>query len=232
MKRKVSLYKNILSILFLMVVSINSIYSQDDSKLKIAIVSQLDTTLTIIDNEEFVKSFNINLKEKWLDLFSSNLDSTKFQIQLLEMPNEVKNNYFGVMYRYTDGIIGVKASRKLSKWFETINYDFVILLGRPVLMYQYGFSYLNKYSYGLILDKNYSFSLNEIYVYNVKNKKVIFHNILNSYDDYLEKVMINFDKEQINYITVENLNSTIKGILILNNKLGLKTCKKIKKILF
>lgn len=223
MKRK------IIGITILIMIVLSNSFGQEKT-VKIAIVSQLDTVFTLVKNEKFVKTLDINLQEDWVSFFQTNLDSLKYEIHLISMPEEVKNNYFGKSYKYTDGILGIKASRKLSKWFDSFDYEIVILLGRAILLYQYGFAYLNGYSYGLIIDYNCVFSVNDIYVYNTNSKKVLYHSVLNGYREYLGKLKdIDFRKEQSDNITIDKLQSAIEKITELNHKLGFEACEKIEK---
>jgi hypothetical protein len=214
-----------LSILLLLI-CLNS-FGQN-KKIKIALVSQLDTTFAIISNGN-VKKVNIEINDKWLKYFKSNLDSSKYEIQFETMPNETKNNYFLKSYKYTDGFF--KASSKLSKWFKNLhanNYEIVIVLGRVILMNFTGLTNLSDYSYGLIQDKNWIFSLNRIITYKASNGVILYETKLHEYSDYIRVMKeVDLSKETSDSITVNHLNLAVNGIILINNDIGKKVCEKI-----
>jgi hypothetical protein len=213
--------------LFFILVCFDS-FSQN-KKIKIALVSHIDTTFTLI-NEKNIKKIDINLNYKWLKFFKTNLDSTKYNIQFESMPDNVLDNYFLKSYMYTDGFF--KASPKLNKWFRDLNsksdYDIIILLGRVILLNFTGLTDLNNYSYGLIQEKNWVFSLNRILTYKASNGLILHETKLNDYSDYIRRLKTaDLSKIAIDKLDLNSIVPAVNVIDSINNCIGTKVCRKI-----
>lgn len=215
-------------------------------KIKIAFVFRTDSVFALLKSEErknivrlrseyhFTDStiFNINIRESWIHFFRTNLDSAFFEIQEVAMPLEIKDNYFFATYKYTNGFW--HASPKLEDWFRQLHknrqYDIVIILNKPRLDYRYSEVYaLNNYpSYGLIQDRNWIYSLNNLYVYDSYGGKIIAQSNLRKYNDYIRILKgVDLSKKKYSEINTDDMKIAFEEIIKINNDIGNRIIKKI-----
>ena len=215
-------------------------------RIKIAFVYQADSVFAVLKSEEQKslarfrseyhitnsKVFNIDIRESWIDYFKENLDSTIFEIQNVAMPEKIKDNYFFSTYKNTNGLW--HASSKLIDWFRQLHkkgqYDVVIILNKPKLDFRYSEVYeLNDYpSYGLIHDKNWIYSLNNLYVYDCFGGKVITHTKLKGYNDYIRILKgADLSKKSYDEISPIDIKIAIDEVIKINSDMGNKVLKKI-----
>ena len=219
-------------------------------KVKIAFVYHTDSVFALLKSKEhkniarfrseyyFTDSitFNINIRESWIHFFRSNLDSTIFEIHDVAMPLEVKDNYFFVTYKYTNGFW--HASRKLVDWFSQLHneeqYDMVIILHKPRLDFRYSevFDLNNFPSYGLIHDRNWVYSLNSLYVYNSNDGKIIAQSGLKKYYDYIRILKgADLSKKGFNEVNSNDIKIALDEVIMINNDIGKSLIKKIIKFI-
>ncbi len=216
------------------------------NKLKIAFVCRTDSVFSLLqinENRGFAgkrtkyhfsdsKKINVDTRKSWMHYFRNNLDTTIFEIRVVDMPSEVRDNYFFSTYKYTNGFS--HASSKLKDWFSLLykneQYDLVIILSKPKLDSRYSEVYeLNNHSsYGLIHNKNWIYSLNNLHVYHCNGGKIIAQSKLKSYNNYL-RILKGDDLSKIEYaqIGTNDIKFAIDEIIKINNDMGHSVIKKI-----
>ena len=97
-----------------------------------------------------------------------------------------------------------------------------------ILMNFTGLTDLNNYSYGLIQEKNWAFSLNRILTYRASNGLILHETKLNDYYDYIRRLKT----ADLSKITIDklDLNSIVPAVNVIdsiNYCIGTKVCRKI-----
>lgn len=147
------------------------------------------------------------------------------------MPSYLTENATFNWNKYTNGFW--HADSKLTNWLRQLHrnnqIDIIIINSKPILDSRYSEVYqLNNFpSYGLIQDRNWIYSLNNLYVFNCYGGKIIAQTNLR-YNDYIRILKgADLSKKKYEEISETDIDIAMKEIIKINNDLASKVIKKI-----
>lgn len=192
-----------------------------NTKFKVAVTINMDTTFTVYDFFG-TKSFDVNLSKDLYSMICYNIDTTKYDVNYENTPQNIKEK---------NGYIGYKKEPFLT-WLNEIRenkgYKLLIVLSKPMIHPMSPFFHLSGYSYGMTTGRNDVFSMNIGSILDTRDGKYLVGYGMHASSEFIMRLekKDRFIKTLDQY-TLNDISKSITLIKALNESFAKNICMKM-----